>query len=190
MGTIYMNSKQYKNAIECFKEVLSQRPIIEHVKGKVAVCLEEYGNIFFGEQAYNDALVCYTEALKYENRISSINNSGLAYLNMSRFEEAEKCFNEVLSKQPKNVNALNNLAALYRKSGNSEKSIKILEDLAIKNPNNPEVHINNGKNYLILRKYNEAYSEFSKALKMSNDQSNYNLMNDLSVTLQKLQRFE
>lgn len=27
IGTIYMNGKQYKDAIDCFREVLSQRPI-------------------------------------------------------------------------------------------------------------------------------------------------------------------
>lgn len=183
MGTIYMNSKQYKNAIECFKEVLSQKPIIEHVKGKVAACLEEYGNVFFSEQSFKDALVCYTEALKYDNRLSSINNSGLCYLSMERFQEAEKCFNQVLSKDASNINALNNLASLYIKTGNNKRAEEIFNNLALRNTSNPEVFINNGKNYLILHKYKEAYSEFSKALQMNTDQSNYNLMNDLSVTL-------
>jgi tetratricopeptide (TPR) repeat protein len=39
MGTIYMNMKQYKPAIDCFREVLSQRPINETVKVKLAICL-------------------------------------------------------------------------------------------------------------------------------------------------------
>lgn len=39
MGTIYMNMKQNKPAIDCFREVLSQRPINESVKVKLAICL-------------------------------------------------------------------------------------------------------------------------------------------------------
>jgi hypothetical protein len=41
-----------------------------------------------------------------------------------------------------------------------------------------------------LRKYNEAYAEFSKAIVMNKDNGNYNLFNDMAVTLEKLNRFE
>jgi tetratricopeptide (TPR) repeat protein len=125
MGTIYMNMKQYKAAIDCFREVLSQRPINESVKVKLAICLEEYGNYFFSNHQFSDALTCYNESLNYDNRISVINNQGLAYQNINNFADAEKCFNEVLRRDSKNIVALNNLASLYRQIGNIEKSKQI-----------------------------------------------------------------
>lgn len=39
MGTIYMSLGEYKLAIDHFREVLSQRPINESVKPKLAICL-------------------------------------------------------------------------------------------------------------------------------------------------------
>lgn len=60
MGVIKMNLKDFKEAIRCFSSVLSQPPIIESVKGKLAFCLEEEGNQSFAKKNFSDALQCYS----------------------------------------------------------------------------------------------------------------------------------
>ncbi len=79
-----MNLKRYKEAIQCFQFVLSQPPPNPHAKVKLAMCLEEEGNISFKNKNYSDALQCYNESLKYDpNRISVINNAGMSYKNIN-----------------------------------------------------------------------------------------------------------
>ena len=86
-GVIKMNLKDYKGAISCFSLVLSQPPIIESVKSKLAFCFEEEGNISFSKKNFSDALQCYSEALKYDPRgISLLNNAGLAYQNINNLK--------------------------------------------------------------------------------------------------------
>lgn len=59
MGTIFMSKKDYKSAIDCFTEIVNQRPILENVKVKLGYCLEEYGNYFMQKKQFSDALTCY-----------------------------------------------------------------------------------------------------------------------------------
>jgi tetratricopeptide (TPR) repeat protein len=68
------------------------------VKVKLAICLEEYGNYFFNNRQFSDALTCYRESLNYDSRTSVINSQGLAYQNINNFADAEKCFQQVLNK--------------------------------------------------------------------------------------------
>ena len=60
IGIIRMNLKDYKEAIKCFSLALSQPPIMENVKAKLAFCLEEEGNISFSKKNFSDALTCYS----------------------------------------------------------------------------------------------------------------------------------
>lgn len=54
-----MSKKDYKSAIDCFTEIVNQRPILENVKVKLGYCLEEYGNYFMQKKQFSDALTCY-----------------------------------------------------------------------------------------------------------------------------------
>ncbi len=84
MGTILMNKKQFKEAIDCFTEIVNQRPVLENVKVKLSFCLEQYGNYFHQKKQYSEAIKCYQEAVKYDRpRNSLLNSQGLAYQNIN-----------------------------------------------------------------------------------------------------------
>ena len=72
--------------------------------------------------------------------------------------------------------------------GKIDKSNEMFQRLANENPGTIELHINNGRNYVSLHKYKEALVEFSKALSMNKDSNNYQLFNDMAVTLERLNR--
>lgn len=75
--------------------------------------------------------------------------------------------------------------------GKTEKAQSILQKLANENPNNIiEIHINSGRSFVTMRKYSEAYTEFSKAIAINKDPNNYHLFNDMAVTLERLGRLQ
>lgn len=74
--------------------------------------------------------------------------------------------------------------------GKADKSNEMFQRLAKENPDSIELHIKYGRSYVSLHKYNEAFSEFSKAVSMNKDPHNYQLFNDMAVTLERLNRLQ
>ena len=120
------NKKKFKEAlikINALEKNNLVNPIIFNLKGL----------ILFSLNLYNDALICFEEALinidrkNFKNNdllISILNNKGMTNLNFGNFSKAIDDFNKILKINPNFFQAYNHLGVAYENLGDREKSIK------------------------------------------------------------------
>jgi len=101
---------------------------------------------------------------KYSDTISYYDGMGPALYRLCKFENSIQFFDETLSKDPKNIEALVNKGSALRKLGYPNDAISYF-DRALKIDSNFVPAINNKANALaILGKYDEAVSLYAQAL--------------------------
>ena len=101
---------------------------------------------------------------KYSDTISYYDGMGPALYRLCKFENSIQFFDETLSKDPKNIEALVNKGSALRKLGYPNDAIYYF-DRALKIDSNFVPAINNKANALaILGKYDEAVSLYAQAL--------------------------
>ena len=101
---------------------------------------------------------------KYSDTISYYDGMGPALYRLCKFENSIQFFDETLSKDPKNIEALVNKGSALRKLGYPNEAISYF-DKALKIDSNFVPAINNKANALaILGKYDEAVSLYAQAL--------------------------
>ncbi|MGA9658679.1 MAG: tetratricopeptide repeat protein [Asticcacaulis sp.] len=87
---------------------------------------------------FTTALTCYETALRLSPENPNIaNDLGRLAYRMGMTDMAEKFFRFFLSKQPGNIEGINNLATTLRESSQMEAAIDLLRDAIHANPTNP-----------------------------------------------------
>lgn len=117
----YVKIKNYNEAILVYKELLQDKPDnIEYLKSLI-ICLESAGNRRY-------AVTLVEKAVSFFKRSKEILFIlGGIYYREGDFERAIKTFKEVLSEDPKNWVALQNIGRIYKKTGNKIFADKFLK---------------------------------------------------------------
>lgn len=121
---------------------------------------------------YPAALKSLLEAERYDNTDHIIqNNLGIVYFFRGHHDQAEKHLRRATELKPEFTDAKNNLARVLIEKGESNEAIKLLEkvldDLTYDRP--AKATLNLGIAYFRLKKFDEARSHFTKALKYGRD---------------------
>lgn len=112
------------------------------------------------------------------NRCSDfINTRGMILLNLGRLVEAHSEFNAALKLNSNNVEAINNLAIVYKQQGKIKKSIEYAEKAINIRPNFVCAWINLGAAHQDFGEYQTALDSFNKALEL--DPNNIVVMGNL-----------
>lgn len=114
-----------------------------------------YGKILFEKEQFTDAIVEYKKAVSYDRSVENLTTLGFC-LNQTNCEHAIPIFNEVLEKDPDNVEALLGLAFAEEQHGNWESALHILNKLKKLSPDNPEVIFRLGAVHYYLEDYDKA----------------------------------
>ncbi|HEX2788714.1 MAG TPA: tetratricopeptide repeat protein [Ignavibacteria bacterium] len=90
----------------------------------------------YQQQKYTEAISYLEELIKLDPSKKSgyLNNMGLCYREMGDLDNAEKCFNEALSLDEKNVNAINGLAEVLLRRGKKSEAINYYKKVLEINP--------------------------------------------------------
>lgn len=90
----------------------------------------------YQQQKYTEAIGYLEELIKLDPSKKSgyLNNMGLCYREMGDLDNAEKCFNEALSLDEKNVNAINGLAEVLLRRGKKSEAINYYKKVLEINP--------------------------------------------------------
>lgn len=92
------------------------------------------------------------------------NNLGICYDEEQKLDEAEKCFIKALNRDPNDDLALSNLAHVYLRKGNPQKSLNCGEKAAKINPKIPEVQFNIGQANLMMGNWKEGWKGYEHNL--------------------------
>ena len=105
-GGCLLRLQEYKEALSCFNEVISQNK-------NIAIAWNNRGIIFMRFKKYNQAKVSFFKSLKINPLfVESWYNLGISLLSTGNFEDALLCFDTAIELNPKFASAWNNKGSI------------------------------------------------------------------------------
>jgi len=162
-GTILAEQKNFKEAIECFDQVINIAP---KMAGGGAWINKAYALEELGEN--KKALVCFDEALKINpKRFGLWNSKARIFLELKRYDEALKCIDRAIELEPSELILWRNKADILLAMGRYKESVDSCDRALQIDDKNADVWNIKGLAFFIkLKNYEEALKCFNKALKI------------------------
>ncbi len=91
------------------------------------------------------------------------------YHGLLDYDRALREFNKALDLQPQNADLRYGIAAVKRRQGKFEESIKIFEESSNLNPTDPVILFNTGETYWLMRNYDKALDYLDRGIKLAPD---------------------
>ncbi|HEY6802055.1 MAG TPA: tetratricopeptide repeat protein [Pyrinomonadaceae bacterium] len=213
LGEAYANDKQWLPAAQAFKAGAEIRGIDPDAYSHWATMLYYADNLEEAIQAYikvksldlnqshyesslfladayrrtnkpNDALASYRHVLRFKpENVDSLVFGGYLLVQLSQLNEAEQFYKKAIAVDPKQADALTNLAALQ--SRDNEKRMRLsqptpgltLREVVAANPNLGEAHVNLGAQLITEKVYPEAVTVLQRAVTLLPESAaaNFNL---------------
>jgi len=127
----------------------------------------EKAKILMAEKRYEACIDAYQDLLKSEPKNAIFMNMiGIAYLDLSNFDQAKKYFERAEKADKKYSSAVNNLGMVYYTQKNYRRAIREYQRAAAIDPNQAGTHANLGFAYYNTNKFPQASMEFQKALEI------------------------
>jgi tetratricopeptide (TPR) repeat protein len=128
---------------------------------------EERAKVQMAEKRYETAIQSYQDLLKVDPKNAVFMNMiGIAYLDLSNFDQAKKYFARSSKADKKYSSPVNNLGMVYYHQKNFRGAIHEYQKAAVIDPDSAGTHSNLGFAYYNSNKFPEAATEFQKALEL------------------------
>jgi tetratricopeptide (TPR) repeat protein len=127
----------------------------------------EKARIFMAEKKYDTAIQTYQDVLKGDPKNAVVLNMvGIAYLNLSKDEQAKKYFERSAKADKKYSSAVNNLGMVWYHQKNFKRAIREYQRATLIDPTLAGTHANLGFAYYNTNKLVEAATEFQRAVEL------------------------
>ncbi len=93
----------------------------------------------------------------------------LAQHQAGRLVEAQALYEQILARDGRHINALNNLGTLHLQQGHLEEGIRLIGRSLEINPNQPNAHNNRGNALQALKRLDEALTSYDRAIALKPD---------------------
>ena len=128
---------------------------------------EERARIQIAEKRYDAAIQTYQDLLKADPKNAVyLNMIGIAYLDLSNYDQAKKYFVRGTKADKKYSAAVNNLGMVYYHQKDFRRAIREYQRAVAIDPNQGGAHANLGFAFYNSNKYPEAATEFQKAIEI------------------------
>jgi tetratricopeptide (TPR) repeat protein len=132
---------------------------------------EERAKVQMAEKRYEAAIQSYQDLLKLEPKNGKknaifLNMIGIAYLDLSNYDQARRYFARAFKADKKYSSAVNNLGMVYYHQKNFRSAIREYQRAVAIDPSQAGAHSNLGFAYYNSNKFPEAAGEFQKALEL------------------------
>jgi tetratricopeptide (TPR) repeat protein len=149
---------------------------------------EERARVQIAEKRYEAAIQTYQDLLKDDPKNALyMNMTGIAYLDLSNYNQAKKFFLRASKADKKYSSAVNNLGMVYYHQRDFRRAIREYQKAVSIDPGQAGTHANLGFAYYNTNKFTEAALEFQKAIEIDphiferNDRAG-TMVQDRSVT--------
>jgi tetratricopeptide (TPR) repeat protein len=172
IGRLSMMQAYYEDAIQILEEGVKLDPRRPDLRAAL-------GESYFSAGKIPKATEEFKELIEIDPSASSYAFMGLCYRHLNRFDDARKCFEEGLKKDPRNAMCLFNLGFIESKQGNYLQAEKLLEESLRASPEYSDALYELGKVKIAEKKYEDAIPLLreSAALATKKAQVYYNLAN-------------
>jgi tetratricopeptide (TPR) repeat protein len=114
LGSLYVLTKQYDNAIDILDTVLKRQPDEASYVNK--------GSALFNKGKYQDAIAAFDKAIELNPKlITAYQNAGAANINLKQYPEALKYLNKAEELNPQDINTISNLLLVYKQTSDKDK---------------------------------------------------------------------
>jgi tetratricopeptide (TPR) repeat protein len=128
---------------------------------------EERARVQLAEKRYEAAIQTYEDMLRDNPKNALyLNMIGIAYLDLSNFNQAKKYFLRASKADKKYSSAVNNLGMVYYHQRDFRRAIREYQRAAVIDPDQAGTHANLGFAYYNTNKFPEAAIEFQKAIEI------------------------
>ena len=128
---------------------------------------EERARIQIAEKRYDAAIQTYQDLLKADPKNAVfLNMIGIAYLDLSNYNQAKKYFTRASKADKKYSSAVNNLGMVYYHQKDFRRAIREYQRAVAIEPDQAAAHANLGFAYYNSNKYPEAATEFQRAIEL------------------------
>jgi tetratricopeptide (TPR) repeat protein len=163
LGNLYVKAGKDDQALTLFKQV-------EKVDNENLDALIAISGIYRRQKKFEESVAFLEQALVIceENprtRAKISYNLGFTYRQMGNYDEAIKCFEEVVEDNPSDVLANNHLGAIYAFKGNHTKAIEAYNRGLKYDANHPILQFNIAKSYAEIGEISKAQSFYEGALR-------------------------
>jgi tetratricopeptide (TPR) repeat protein len=125
----------------------------------------ERAKIYMATKRYEQAIEAYQQLSKSEPRNAQyLNMIGIAYLNLTNLNQAQRYFERAVKADKKYFSALNNLGMVWYEQRNYRRAIREYQRAVVIAPTEASVYANLGYAYYHSKKDVEAGGAFRKAL--------------------------
>ena len=208
LGQLYLGSTNYPEAIDNFLKALRIFESIRDSSG-IAICNQQIGGIYYELKNYNSAVKHFSSAITLFEKFHNTNglsvcylNISSAYLSMNKLELALEC-NKKAEKAAKEIDSKLFLSMCYTVRGgvyssmknyNSaieqyQKAVILMEQTGDRNAMGiTYAHV--GTIYTVLNDIEKALAYYNKALEFINENTKWELYQDVSVLYSKKKNFE
>lgn len=132
-----------------------------------AVELEKQGDELRDAKFYLDALDYYRAAMGKAGETALLHNkSGIALLQLMRFDHAKREFKQAIKLNPKYPEAQNNLGVVEYYNKNYGKAVKYYKQAIKLNDESASFHSNLGSAHFARKDYDKAMQEYARALEL------------------------
>ncbi len=127
----------------------------------------ERARVQIAEKRYEAAIQTYQDLLKTDPKNAVyMNMIGIAYLDLSNYNQAKKYFIRASKADKKYSSAVNNLGMVYYHQKDYRRAIREYQRATVIDPGQAGSHANLGFAYYNSNKFPEAAAEFQKALEL------------------------
>jgi tetratricopeptide (TPR) repeat protein len=127
----------------------------------------ERARVQMAEKRYEAAIQSYQDLLKADPKNAVyMNMIGIAYLDLSNYNQAKKYFIRASKTDNKYSSAVNNLGMVYYHQRDFRRAIREYQRATLIDPSQAGTHANLGFAYYNSNKFPEAATEFQKALEI------------------------
>src|SRR5215475_7722206 len=99
-------------------------------------------------------------------------NQGMALHRQGKLADAERCYGEVLHRQPNHFGAMHLLGVIFGQTGRTKRAVELIKRAVWLNPKIAEAHNNLGNALRGLKRYEEALASYDKAIVLKQDYAN------------------
>ena len=157
LGVIKYEMTLYNDAIKYFNKSLILSDQFYFAQHHLAQCYEKLNNIDLAIENYRKA-----EIINFNKFNNTLNNLGTIFLNLKKYDQAEKYFLDALNYQGNMATIYNNLALLYLEILDADKAYYYLEKSINLDKNNPKIFSRLISTSLYLNKDINHYKKISE----------------------------
>ncbi|MGA7352141.1 MAG: tetratricopeptide repeat protein, partial [Acidobacteriaceae bacterium] len=128
------------------------------------------GDIARAREQFSSAVDWYSTALRFDNRDAGLYvKLGIADMKVGSLDEARKAFATAVKRDPSNVDALNNLGAVYCLQRKYRPAVRYLKQALALDEAKAATHLNLAEAWMGQHQTDRAMTEYARALELDAD---------------------